>query len=231
VSTEAVSPVACPISPRATRTPNYDPRMLGGGSIVPYISAWSGEEISHPDVVPRGLGIGYEDEMPTDRDRQGVLWTRRTSLIGAGKPLFVDMHPVRQRLAMQRMLCQVCARPASRTEEGYLWLLPKHPGYQLDLLRYAPTTTPPVCIECARLSVRMCPRLRSSYVALRAHPRVFGVSGVRVDLGRIIAPINDGDGFYVYGEPAIHEVIAVNQACLLYDHRFVDMDQLADVDV
>jgi hypothetical protein len=210
------------MAPRATKLPTYDHLMLGGGSVVPYISSWSGEDVDLPDLVRSGLRIEYANETPIDRDERGVLWARRASLIGAGRPLFVKMHPVRQRLAMRRMLCQICARPADRTDEGYLWLLPEQPSYEPGWLDYAPVTTPPVCVECAWLSVRMCPALRTGYVAVRAHSRICGVSGV------YLGPANDDNEFFYYGQPSIRWVIALHQARLLHGYRFVDLEQLSD---
>jgi hypothetical protein len=228
VSTEAVSTASCPIAPRATKSPNYNPRTLGGNSIVPYVSAWSGEKPTQPPVVRRRLRIEYAQEMPIDRDEWGVLWARRASLIGAGRPLFGKMHPARQRLAMLRMLCQICARPADHTEEGSLWLLPAQPRYEPDWLDYAPITTPPLCIECAQLSVHKCPWLRQGYVAVRAHSRICGVSGARLGPGRLAEPETDDDDLFYYGDPSTRWVLAVHQTRLLYSYRFVGLDQLAD---
>ncbi|HEX5404314.1 MAG TPA: hypothetical protein VFX16_18650 [Pseudonocardiaceae bacterium] len=112
----------------------YNPRMFGGGAVVPYVGSWSGEELRPSVVVNRpGGGIGYADETLLDRDEWGVLWTRTAGRIGKGRPLFTKPHPVRQRRAMLRLLCQVCAQPADRSTDGLLWLLPgdrvdHHPG-------------------------------------------------------------------------------------------------------
>lgn len=80
---------------------------------------------------------------------------------------------------MLRLICQVCAEPADRTREGMLWLLPgEHVSGADDWAEGITTTQPSLCRECARASVRMCPALRTGHVALRAHSRVCGVTGV-----------------------------------------------------
>lgn len=166
-------------SGNARRAP-YDPHLLGGGSVVPYVGQWTGEDSPPYSVVrrPEG-GIGYADETIMDRDEWGVLWVRMRSRIGVGRPLFTKLHPRRQRRAMLHLICQVCAQPADRTDQGTLWLLPGDhvPGADGRTGGIA-TAQPPLCRACARTSVRMCPALRTSHMALRAHSRVYGVTGV-----------------------------------------------------
>src|SRR4051812_9793935 len=92
--------------------------------IVPYATSWSGEQhLPMPVIQHRGFGIGYADEIAADRDVCGVLWHRVESRPGAGRPQFGNVHSLRQRRAMRRLLCQVCGEPAERTSEGMLWLL------------------------------------------------------------------------------------------------------------
>ena len=212
------------------KTPTYDPRMLGGGSVVPYIGQWSGEELLPTQIIqhPRG-GIGYADETLMDRDGWGVLWARTASRIGIGKPLFKALHPLRQRRAMLRLLCQVCARPADRNEQGQLWLLPEQPDYEPGWPEDVPVTLPPVCLSCARLSVRMCPALRPTFIAVRAHSRVCGVHGVRFRPGRFfprLASEDEDDGVCCHEDPAIDWVLATQLARSLHDCAFVDLDRL-----
>src|ERR1043165_6650830 len=111
----ASHPRGCPANKSTTRI--YDTHILGGESVVPYVTRWTGEQILHPRVVERApVGIAYTDETVTDRDRDGVLWIRITTSIGDGRPLYRQMHPFRQRRAMRKLLCQVCARPADHTD-------------------------------------------------------------------------------------------------------------------
>jgi hypothetical protein len=204
--------------------------MLGGGAVVPYVGSWSGEELRPTSVVNRpGGGVGYADETLLDRDEWGVLWTRIASRIGSGKPLFTKLHPVRQRRAMLRLLCQVCARPADRAEQGVLWVLPTDyvadgRGWPDDIR----TIQPPLCTPCARLSIGLCPALRPDFVAVRAHSRVCGVTGVLFQAARrfpVISPLDNGD-VIGFRDPAIAWVQAAQLARSLYGCTVVDLDRL-----
>lgn len=146
---------------------------------TPYITSWS-EERGHPaTVVERpGRGIGYADETLYDRDRHGVLWLRNPVKQGVGEPEFARVHPLRQRRAMNRLLCNVCANPANRSDEGVLWLLRDYrddwPGWPERMA----VNEPPVCIPCARRASRLCPAMRRGAVAVRArHYPIAGVHG------------------------------------------------------
>ncbi|MPZ82134.1 MAG: hypothetical protein GEV28_17755 [Actinophytocola sp.] len=148
-----------------------------GHVIAPYITTWSGEEDVPRQVVERrGLGIGFADETVLDRDRHHVLWRTRTSRPGHGRPQFGNVHPQRQRRAMRKLLCQVCAGPADQTDEGVLWLIPDlredWPGWPARM----GLDEPPVCRPCVRLSVRLCPALRRGAAAIRA--RKYPIVGV-----------------------------------------------------
>jgi len=130
------------------------------------------------------MGIGYADEMLADRDQHGVLWQRRLSRPCLGRPVFGQVHPVRQRRTMQRLLCSICAGPPDITEAGVLWLIRDYrddwPGWPDGM----GVTEPPVCLSCARYSVRACPALRMGYVAVRAgQSTVAGVYGARYQAG------------------------------------------------
>lgn len=95
--------------------------------VVPYITARAGE-VAVPLSALRAAAdpqdgrprLGYRGEAEGDRDLRGVLWARCAEVRGAdglpdGEPLWRMVHPARQRECMQRMLCQLCARPAVRT--------------------------------------------------------------------------------------------------------------------
>ena len=151
--------LSCPAVPVDGQPTRYNPRLLGGGAVIPYIGTWTGEELRPTTVIHRpGGGIGYADETLLDRDERGVLWTRVAGRIGVGKPLFTKLHAVRQRRAMLRLLCQVCAQPADRTDQGQLWLVPeKEIGSWEGWPEGMSAIHPPLCQPCAKLSVRMCP--------------------------------------------------------------------------
>ncbi|MFI8194381.1 hypothetical protein ACIF8T_37615 [Streptomyces sp. NPDC085946] len=135
---------------------------------APFITAWSGEQPQQRTVVYAGRGgIAFADERPEDRDQYGVLWNGRAMAPGTGHPLYGDVHPLRQRHAMQHLLCQVCGGPADRDERGALWLLEDNrsdwTGCPNDLL----TTHPPLCLPCASTAVTQCPHLTGNAVAVR----------------------------------------------------------------
>jgi hypothetical protein len=199
--------------------------MLRGPVVAPYITSWS-EEVDLPSrlVEVPGRGIAYADETVTDRDRRGVLWLRTLCRPGIGRPMYGLVHPLRQRRAMLRLLCQVCAGPADRTSEGVLWLArdwredwPSWPNGMAE-------TEPPVCVPCVRLSMRMCPALRKGAVVFRA--RRFPVAGVRG--GRYAAgPRFIGDVTVAYDDPAIRWVRATNLVRQLQDCTIADLDEIS----
>jgi hypothetical protein len=146
--------------------------------LTPYIAAWSEEQPPRLTLVERHGRIGYQREALFDRDRHGVLWPRMPLRPGRGRPDFARMHPLRQRRAMAELLCQVCAQPADRNDDGVLWLLPDRrgdwPGWPVG----AAVQEPPVCLLCALVSLRYCPALRDGAVAVRVRTsQVTGVFG------------------------------------------------------
>jgi hypothetical protein len=197
----------------------------GRGAVVPYIAAWSGEENLPTQVIGRGLsGIGFTDETLTDRDDRDVLWTRIPSQPGEGRPLYGQVHSLRQRRAMRRLLCQVCAKPADRNEQGVLWLLVDHREDWPDWPENMANTYPPVCLTCARLSIRTCPTLRRGYVAVRARRfPLSGVYGVRYVPAKPF-PVPVEGGVVGYRDPAVRWVCAVQQVRSLHDCTIIDLD-------
>lgn len=155
--------------------------MSGGRRVVaPYVTAWSGEPDPPVALIERlGGGIAYTDEVMADRDRHGVLWFRTPFRPLLGRPEFGRVHPSRQRRAMQRLLCQVCAGPANRTEDGVLWLLIDHREDWPLWPDGMGVTEPPVCVRCVRKSVQSCPALRERAAVVRVGTfPIVGVYGV-----------------------------------------------------
>lgn len=144
--------------------------------VVPYIARWSEERGERTQVVGRVGGIAYADEVLQDRDDNGVLWTRIASRPGRGRPEFGQVHGLRQRRAMRRLLCQVCGGAADENADGVLWLLGEDPDRPDDWSENLETTHPPLCLPCALSAVRHCPHLGRGYVALRV--RNFRPAGV-----------------------------------------------------
>ncbi|MGH3757277.1 hypothetical protein [Actinophytocola sp.] len=203
----------------------------GGRQVVaPYITAWSEEDgPSHPLVEVPGGGIAYVDESMADRDARGVLWSRRPFRPGVGRPMFGKVHPARQRRAMRRLLCQVCAGPADRTTDGVLFLLKDHrqdwPGWPNRM----GVTEPPVCVPCVRLSARVCPALRQGAALVRAgRYEVAGVHGGLYTGGPRPRPV--GGVTVSFDDPAIRWVRAVSLVRELGDCTLLELDELAEVD-
>jgi hypothetical protein len=178
--------------------------------VAPYITAWSAEQYPSVAVVERREGgIGYQHEALTDRDRNGVLWFRMSFQQGEGRPEFGKVHPLRQRRAMQRLLCQVCAGPADRTEDGVLWLLRDHQEDWPSWPNGMGVTEPPVCASCVRLSLQLCPALRKGATVVRAGSFVVaGVHGLLYRGGS--KPTALDDVTVSFQNPAIRWVRAVS---------------------
>ncbi|MGW6202249.1 hypothetical protein ACWF9B_01140 [Streptomyces sp. NPDC055089] len=132
----------------------------------PAIVMRSDQRIHTPRLRVSRDGLNYEGARPEDRDPEGFLWPQVIGL-ETGRHLYADVNPVKQRLAMQhpqRLLCQVGMGPATRTEAGMLWLVPKATGTAQDPVspRWPEirTTEPPVCAFHAPYAARDCKRMR-----------------------------------------------------------------------
>ncbi len=137
--------------------------------IAPHITAWTAEQdLPYRLIAIPGVGIGYADETAADRDRNGILWCRTASNPGVGQPVFGRVHPDRQRRAMLRLRCQVCAGPADKTNDGMLWLLQDHRGDWPGWPNTMGVTEPPICRACVRTSTDRCPALRRGAAIIRA---------------------------------------------------------------
>lgn len=170
-------------APVSSREPRGD-----GRPVAPYVTAWSGEKDPPFALVKRhGGGIAYVDETFADRDRNDVLWSRTPLRRGQGRPEFGRVHPLRQRRTMRQLLCQVCAGPASRTDDGVLWLLQDHREDWPSWPEGMGVTEPPICLPCARTSVRMCPALRRGAAVVRV--RSFPIAGVHGTLYKGSRPV------------------------------------------
>ncbi|MFC0038637.1 hypothetical protein [Actinomadura rayongensis] len=146
--------------------------------VVPYVTAWSSEEAPPYNVVVRGGRIGYADETQYDRDSVGVLWARMGISPRVGRPQFKNVHYLRQRLAMRKLLCQVCG---TRCGDDGVWVLSAQEYENGEGPWPAPVLTaqPPLCPGCVERSARLCPHLRGGHVVLRASRfRPAAVSGM-----------------------------------------------------
>ncbi|WP_230423336.1 hypothetical protein [Streptomyces radicis] len=176
-----------------TETITWGPKALP----VPYAAAWTGESTRVAvalAVRPGGNGLGYRDEVPGDRDRHGVLWTRMDAEPGAGRPDFRALHPARQRRTMLERLCQVCGGPADRTSRGWLFLVQRAEVADFGDVEGLLSTKPPVCRPCAALAVRHCPHLTDPLLIRSRKPRTWGV------FGGFFTPDPDSDGIVPHPE-------------------------------
>ncbi|WP_439943529.1 hypothetical protein [Streptomyces sp. BBFR115] len=192
---------------------------------VPFIASWSGEKTDDPPVVYRLTGgIGYSGEVVSDRDSRGVLWLRRPSRPGVGKPLYGVVHPARQRLAMAQMLCQVCGHPAT-FDGGALWLLEDHradwSGWPTGLV----TTHPPICLPCVKKSREQCPHLWKGSVLARVGRSVpCGVWGRRYTASRS-GPLPVASEVTAFESPLLGWTVASQSVRALYDCRITSLDE------
>jgi hypothetical protein len=206
------------------RRPGRTLSMVGQGGVVPYIATWTEERKPPVRIVTHAWGgIAFADESAGDRDSDGVLWARITAQPSHGRPQFAVIHSLRQRRAMRRLLCQVCAQPADRNQDGVLWLLPdyyrRHDGPEnYDV------TEPPICLACAPIAIRLCPALRNGYIAVRARTTpVCGVKGLVYRAGHP-APVLIREELVHRASPAIRWTLAEHLVRTLRECTFVDLD-------
>ncbi|MDT0265575.1 hypothetical protein RM844_04635 [Streptomyces sp. DSM 44915] len=168
--------------------------------------------------------LAYADERHFDRDAGGILWRRAPSTPGKGKPDFAGIHPLRQRLAMADLRCQVCGGPADHNDDGILWLLGDDPDNPGSWPQGMETMHPPVCLPCATLSVRSCPHLRRHFVALRVQTGTLaGVFGALYQPGPLGPVLVDAAGI-PFGDPQIQWVIASQLVVTLDAFTFTDLE-------
>lgn len=211
-----------------SNSPVVEPRVNYAALIpyTPYVTQWSEEREPPCQVIERpGRGIAYLDEMVSDRDSRGVLWFRTPSHSGHGEPLFAKVHPLRQRRAMLRLLCNVCAGPADQNEEGVLWLLRDFrddwPGWPENM----GVVEPPVCVPCVRVASRLCPALRKGAIAVRVrHAPVAGVRGLLYRSGGGLTPVPEIT--LAYEDPRVRWVRAINLVRELRDCTIVELADL-----
>ncbi|MFF3730767.1 hypothetical protein ACFYXM_10720 [Streptomyces sp. NPDC002476] len=206
------------------------------GLRVPYVALWSSEK-EQLALLVRTVGgewrnerIGYTDELPTDR-RQETLWVRYSVSRGSGTPDLALMHPLRQRQALERMLCQVCGK--STYDEAFRRWGERHLFIRRDpdnrpISDGELTATPPVCEPCAIESARSCPHLRRGYTAaLVKYAEPWGVSGYLYDSALERSPSVTS---VPYTDPRIRSVQARRDIAMLHGCTTIRLDDLATID-
>ncbi|GGZ73514.1 hypothetical protein ACFOOM_00730 [Streptomyces echinoruber] len=186
------------------------------GLHVPFIAAWSSEPLRTTPVVLHhgrgGAGIGYKDEdSDLDRSTGGVLWVRVPATRGVGEAHLAKVHPLRQRAAMDRLLCQVCGEHTyDPRDKRRLFLLAG--GEDRPIREGERTAAPPVHAPCAQEAIRDCRALRKGWsAALVRSALAWGVAGIVHDPATL-QPLPDrhGDGldFVGYDDPLIRWTLA-----------------------
>jgi hypothetical protein len=200
------------------------PLFRGPRGPVPYVARWSAEVDLEAPLVETANGLAYADELSVDRDDHRVLWSRVATRPGVGEPIYRELHPLRQRRAMRRLLCQVCAGPADQNDQGALWLIQDQRGQWPNWPEGAHNTQPPLCRRCARISVKTCPWLRDGYVAVRARSFLSGASGGLYRTGGPSArPVQASVTNVPYDDPRIRWLQADQLERDLYDCTFVEL--------
>lgn len=204
------------------------------GMPVPFITCWDHEVQGARTGGGRGgaptrltgivgssvMRVSYQDEVPHDRDRHGVLWQRYPLALGKGHPHFARVHPARQRRCMDRMLCQVCGNPANVTDQGTMFLVTYRDaqGIREQGQRGVRTSNPPVCQRCADLARSLCPNLLKGNALISAATVTdWGVYGIHVDA--------DGDHHSpdrAYTHPAIMQMLAGQRIIVLSQLTLID---------
>ncbi len=211
------------------------PRQHFAGTVrVPYIAAWTGENAPPAAITTRhgrdGTRIGYADEYGIADRRRGVLWIRVPVKHGAGAPLLGRVHALRQRQAMNHMLCQFCGRPTDDRPDGrYLFLL--HAASGKSIADGERTATPPVCDGCA-VEVWGRPSVRRECAAVWVEEATaWGVAGI-VYAPEALRPVPNGDGepftLLPYDDPRLPWTLACREVVALHGCAAVDLDDLAE---
>ncbi|MFK0015732.1 hypothetical protein [Streptomyces sp. NPDC091027] len=202
-------------------------RMMSRPTVEPFVITYEDEQpgpLSDLTIeftpTPR---LAYKVMRPVDRDRRGVLWARVDPGPGDGRPIFDAMNSERQRECMYYMLCQVCAEPASRTQDGYLfldWRMPQDPPTWPE---GSLTNMPPLCVGCARVAVEQCPHAEK-FVQLRVKlPRLWGASGTHYRLTNEGWRSDSSIPWLKYGDERLNAVLATHLVRELCKVTVVDL--------
>jgi hypothetical protein len=206
------------------------------GEIVPVTEYQSQEDRArNRPVRPRtdeatGLPLfrGTFADPAAEKDREKSVTVEFAAKVQPVPPAALAGVPFRP-VVLEGMTVQPRAEVSGQAKQGVLWVLPTDyvadgRGWPDDIA----TIHPPLCIPCARLSIGLCPALRPDFVAIRAHSRVCGVTGVLFRSAPrfpVISPSDNGD-VIGFRDPAIAWMQAAQLVRSLYGCTVVDLDRL-----
>lgn len=124
---------------------------------VPFVAMWSEEQ---DNIDP--IRMNFENLIEGPRDNRGVFWQGYKDAMGEGRPVFAQVHPIRQKMCMEGPYCQVCGKQLPK--RNVPWLMPRNGDQPDDLIdrnaRPFTTPTPPTCQDCWPVAEVQCPHLR-----------------------------------------------------------------------
>ncbi|MFE0773358.1 hypothetical protein [Streptomyces sp. NPDC058861] len=128
-----------------------------------------GETVPTFDTLVGSYGVAYTDPFKDTfhRDADGILRAICEGPRTGGPAHARELHPYRQREAMERLLCAGYSGPPSRDERGVLRVLPLLDDADDPTRGCVQTVIPPMCDPCKTKATQACPRLRDGHVELR----------------------------------------------------------------
>ncbi|WP_344319253.1 hypothetical protein [Streptomyces yatensis] len=177
-----------------------------------------------------GTEIGYADEYGLADRWSGALWIRVPVRPGTGAPLLGRVHALRQRQAINQLLCGGCGQPTAggRPDQRHLFLVAS--ATRQAVVEGEKTTTPPVCDGCALETVLEGPPPRTGYVAaLVEHTSARGVVGI-VYSPDTLEPLPGDNGhkfsFVAYDDPRLRWTLACREVVSMHGCTAVDLTDL-----
>lgn len=143
-------------------------------------------------------------------DMRRAIWQPHRP--GVGAPIYKKPHNVRQRMGVQKMLCSHCGLPTAKGKRWWFGL-----GRFIDEGYYT-TVDLPMHKECADLSLKMCPVLRSYGDEPMPWPegavimfQIVGGPKVTEDFGIVSSPDNPVVGHLKFAWPESHVKFKVRE--------------------
>lgn len=156
---------------------------MPGELVIPWVAAWTGEHEATGLVWYDSEGV--KSDMP---DATGKFyWMPTPNLPGVGRPMFGQVHPIRQSRCMRGKRCQVCGRKM----DVATWILPSAVDSDFQA---ASIYTPPTCLPCIRTALRLCPHLQVFHSQVVYRVPHFHVAGV---YGSVYTGVDDWSDDYV----------------------------------